>query len=65
MNSVRYGIPKKSLCNKMYKKNAVPPIKVKIHNRYSCSSIKKKRKAKKKKLNMWLNVTNLRENIEK
>ena len=38
----------------MYKENAVPPIKAKIHNRYSCSSIKKKekQKKKKKKLNM-------------
>ena len=27
MNSVRYGLPKKILCNKMDKNNTIPPIK--------------------------------------
>ena len=32
MNSVRYGLPKKILFNKMNNKNAIPPIKPNMLN---------------------------------
>ena len=55
MNSVRYGLLKKILCNKMDKENAIPPIKPSLPNNISSFLVNTKNKNMKQKISKYMN----------